>query len=326
MKDLSRVLIITHNFLGDVLMTMPLVYNIRKAYPNVALGLCIGKRGKAITSLATGIDAFIVREEYDRFWNIGRVKKEIKLFSPDMVIDLRNSFWTHYLAKKSGAQRVVIVGSKTKCHGMHAECVPIPDTVCHLSDKALAAGVYLELPSYTHAVSFQETVCPDPHNSIIFLPGTTRPTKMWPGEYWKKCGERLYAYTGKRIVVLGAKDDAHLAHYFTDAAVFDDRIGKTSLTELFCLLRHAHAILTVDNGAMHIADFCDVPGLVLFGPTDWRKAGPKNPLLQVLEPEYGCEIPHCNAMKCNNATNCMDNISVDRVFEKLKTILNSEDA
>lgn len=323
MNGLSRVLIITHNYLGDILMTMPLAYNIKKAYPNAVVAMCVGKRGRAVTSLASGIDLFIIRENYDRFWNIGRVKKEIRAFAPDMVIDLRNSYWTHRLAKVSGAARILTVGSPSRVRGLQTEYVQIENNM-HLSDRALAAGVYMKLPSYTHAMSFQETACPDPHKSIVFLPGTTRPTKMWPGEYWEKLGKKLHAMTGQKILVLGAKDDAWLSDYFSDTRVFDERIGKTSLTELYCLLRHASFIITVDNGAMHIADYCDVPGVVLFGPTDWRYAGPKNRLLKVVEPDYTCKKRYCNEMKCNERTLCMTAISVDIVYETVSAMLLNE--
>ncbi len=314
MKNLSRILIITHNYLGDILMTMPLAYNIRKAYPNAVIALCIGKRGRAITTLATGIDTFIIRENYDRFWNIGRVKREITQFKPDTVIDLRNSPWTHRMAYGSGASRIITVGARSRIKHMQAEYVEIPETASHLSDKALAAGVYIGLTEYTHAISLYETACPDPHQSIVFLPGTTRPAKLWSGEKWRALGEKIVAHTGKRILVVGAKDDAALSTYFSDNLLFDDRIGKTSLTELYCLLKHASFIVTVDNGALHIADYCDVPGLALFGPTDWRVAGPKNPLLQVVEPEYSCTNHYCNAMKCTAMHHCMNDISVEHVF------------
>ena len=312
----ARILIINHNYLGDQLMTSPLIYNLRKKYPEAVIAACIGNRGKAIVSLTGGIDHWIYRKNYDRFWNVGPVIKAIRAFKPDVVIDIRNSFWTHLMAHRSGASRIVILGTKPLVHGLKAEIVPLPAKRPHMSDCAEAVGVYLGLIPYEHKIIFNEMECGERHGAAIFLPGTTRPSKEWISEYWIELGKMIVERTGKRVIVLGAAADKHLCEYFTDRTIFDDRIGQTSLTDLCCMMRNASLIITLDNGALHIADYCDLPGVALFGPTDFRFAGPKYPKIAVVEPpEYTCKTVYCNKMKCKYPPWCMSRITPKQVFD-----------
>ena len=98
--------------------------------------------------------------------------------------------------------------------------------------------------------------------------------------------------------------------------------GRTDLKELVALIAGARAVVSNDTGPMHIAAAFNKPLVALFGPTDPVKTGPygwqKNKNFRVIKSGVSCSP--CFKKKCSNFV-CMDNISVDEVFEAIEEYL-----
>ena len=313
-----RFLIISLNFLGDILMTMPLAYNLRKRYPNADIAVCIGGKGKAVISLLDGVDLWIVRGEKDTFFNMRKVYKEAKAFSPDTVFLIRDSKYTHKMAKISGAKNIYSL-SVPKISSFELTTVKMSSDKLHITDKVKLLAEQVGVKEFEYKVDFKDIRCKNEFfNYIVFLPGTTRNAKMWNAERWQKLAEKI-SKTDKKIILLGSKADSYYSGKIKGENVID-LIGKTSLQELFCLLKSASLLVTVDNGGMHLADFLDVPIIALFGSTDFRVVGPKSKKAVVLESPFECK--YCGKNVCKNDRFCMDFIDEDDVFAQVKRILN----
>ena len=88
------------------------------------------------------------------------------------------------------------------------------------------------------------------------------------------------------------------------------------------LIADARAVVSNDSGPMHIAAAFNKPLVSLFGPTDPVKTGPygwqTNENFRVIRSRVPCSP--CFKKKCGNFI-CMDNISVDDVFEAIEEYL-----
>ena len=113
------------------------------------------------------------------------------------------------------------------------------------------------------------------------------PEKRWPVEHWRALIAALPAHS---FVLLGTANDRPL----TDAvaAGFGERVrdlaGTTTLLEFAEVLIRCRLLVTNDTGGMHLANALGVPLLALFGPTNPVRTGPVFAApFQILQPP-GC--------------------------------------
>ena len=77
--------------------------------------------------------------------------------------------------------------------------------------------------------------------------------------------------------------------------------------------------MTNDSGPMHVAAALGVPVVAVFGPTDWRETAPVGRRHRLLREAVHCSP--CMLRECPIDHRCMTRISVDRVVDEARTLL-----
>ncbi len=114
------------------------------------------------------------------------------------------------------------------------------------------------------------------------------PEKRWPVEHWRAL---IAAFPEARFRLFGTPND--LAITTAIAAGFapervENLAGKTDLVAFAAKLAECRLLVTNDTGGMHLANALGVPLLALFGPTNPRRTGPVfSAPAQILQPP-GC--------------------------------------
>ena len=144
--------------------------------------------------------------------------------------------------------------------------------------------------------------------------------KQWDNARWKELISRISG-TFDNILITGAPSDivatAELFSLMSD--LFKSPIdvsGKFSISETVCLINNCSCVISVDTGIAHITAALNRPLICLQGPANSNRWRPYNETSIVLNPErgtfgylnYGFEYYLANG-------NCMDNISVDCVYQ-----------
>ena len=100
------------------------------------------------------------------------------------------------------------------------------------------------------------------------------PEKRWPVEHWRRLIEAL---PERRFVLFGTAGDrpitAAIAAGFPEPRV-TDLAGRTNLPGFAEHLRQCALLVTNDTGGMHLANAVGVPLVALFGPTNPLRTGP----------------------------------------------------
>jgi len=306
MNHFSRILVISMNYFGDILMTLPLCTSIKKAWPHARVAYCIGNKGAGITGLTEGVDLWIFRGKKDSFFSKNRLIREIRSFAPDTVILIRQSPYTEALAAAASPKR--ILGHSDISEGIKQ----------HVTEKSLSFAKVLGIPPIKEVLFKKELLAVEGEAiPVLFFPGTTRPSKMWPIDHWLQLGERLWKEKGILPVFAGSRSDMPLSKSLKRAKFpYKDLIGKTSLKELTALLERTEAIVTVDNGAMHLADFLHKKVIALFGSTDPFLVGPVHKEAETIGPRGECI--KCGKKRCMRPRSyCMAQLTVDEVQNTL---------
>jgi heptosyltransferase-2 len=155
-----------------------------------------------------------------------------------------------------------------------------------------------------------------------------RPSKQWHPERFAAAAETLARRTDATIVLTGSDADRSLVDRvrrgLTDARVIDV-VGQLDLPSLTALLARLDLLLTGDTGPMHLADAVGTPIVVLFGPSDPRRYGPRQAPHRVLRIDLPCSP--CGRVRMPPARcrgrvpECLDGISPDAIVAAATELL-----
>lgn len=160
-------------------------------------------------------------------------------------------------------------------------------------------------------------------------PGSTWPTKQWPVEYFADVAGRA-ARAGAGVAIFagpGEEADAAAVAALSDAPqgrVFN-LAGQPNLPALAACIKRLDAYLTNDSGPMHLAWMQRTPTLALFGPTV-RELGffPRGKSARVLELD-GLDCRPCGLhgpRRCPRGHHdCMRRLEPQRVWEQLAPMI-----
>ncbi len=145
--------------------------------------------------------------------------------------------------------------------------------------------------------------------------------KRWPGERFAELSRQLYQHFGAISVFFGSKEESALVRSLLPncgpGAV--SLAGKTSLQDFMRLVAGCDLYVTNDTGTMHVAAALGVPTIAIFGPTDEHGTRPLGSSVRLIIGEAECRP--CKLRHCPIDHRCMTSISVDDVFEAAKNLL-----
>lgn len=159
---------------------------------------------------------------------------------------------------------------------------------------------------------------------LALAPGSVWATKRWP--YYPALAARLAPLY--RLIIIGGPDDAALAEQIAQAAGPErvvDATGKLSLLASAELLRRCAGLVTNDSAPQHLASAMCTPTLTIFGPTGPQFGfGPLAPL----HVSVGSETLSCRPCDAHGPKkcplghwNCMRELEVGRVSSELDKLL-----
>jgi ADP-heptose:LPS heptosyltransferase/lauroyl/myristoyl acyltransferase len=132
--------------------------------------------------------------------------------------------------------------------------------------------------------------CAQPFVLGLIAGSENTPEKRWPVAHWRALATRMLAeFPQARLRLFGTPGDHAIAEAIS-AGFSADRIenlaGRTDLAAFMDALRDCRALVTNDTGGMHLANLLGVPLLALFGPTNPVRTGPvfSSPCV-ILQPE-----------------------------------------
>ncbi|WP_211178802.1 glycosyltransferase family 9 protein, partial [Brasilonema octagenarum] len=150
--------------------------------------------------------------------------------------------------------------------------------------------------------------------------GAFGPAKNWPMASFVELAQRIVTQTDRTVLVAcgpGERDDAHAivtaANSPRVVTVADEplTIGLTK-----AVVQQAELMITTDSGPRHFASAFGVPVITLFGPTHIAWSETYSPLAVHLQHKVDCGP--CQQRTCPlKHHRCMNELSVDRVFEKV---------
>ena len=293
-----KVLLVKLSSLGDVVHAMPVVHDIRVAFPHVSIDWVVEPGFAPLVRRVDGIAETIecALRRWSKGWWRAEVRAEWRAFRTrlkreqyDAVIDLQGLTKSALIARTA---RGVSYGLANRTDGASHEAparwlvdhaIRIEPRVHALDRSRMLAARALGYP-LRGAPQFGLRAHPaadaQSHDTIVFVHGTSRDDKLWPEAAWIEIGRRLIAQ-GQRIALPHA-GPVELERARRIAAALGDAAAvwpAMSLDAIVDRLGGVAGVIGVDSGLSHVAVALDLPHVQIYNfPTAWR-TGP--------QPEHG---------------------------------------
>jgi heptosyltransferase-2 len=300
-----NVLVLQTSFLGDSLLTLPLLRRLKDGLPGARLTVLALPKNADVFRGCAWVDETI--EDDKRGLHGGplgawRIAAELRARGFDLAVIPHRSLRSALVAKLAGIPRRVGF-SASAGRFLLTDVVPF-SWLAHDLERNLALAAPLGADSRTiHGEARYITPAPpapalarkladaglgDGDRLIGVHPGAAWATKRWLPERFAELCRRLSA-EGFKPVLVGGPGDAALGAEIARGSGAADLVGRTDLSELAALMGRLALFVTNDSGPMHLAAAAGVPVVAVFGATT-RELGffPYGPKHRVVEAALAC--------------------------------------
>ena len=339
----DRVVIVAPNWLGDAVMALPAIGDVRRHFAGATLTIAARPPVAPLFSMVQGVDETItlpggggMRALFE--WQDSA--EALRQGSFDVAVLLPNSFASALIAKRAGiAERW---GFATDWRGrLLTKAVPKPSGVLHMHEYYQALTTALGFttgpplaavwPNTDRTKEMIIDIGLDPDEPfVVFAPGAAYGrAKQWLPERFAELARLIINERGWSVLMIGSNADraacADIASRIGNTGTRMNRLidlsGKTDLPSLAALLSRAHAVVSNDSGAMHLAGAVGVKVVALFGATNEKRTSPLRasenaPMPIVVSHPVFCRP--CMLRECPIDHRCMRGISAQTVFEAVQ--------
>jgi heptosyltransferase-1 len=162
--------------------------------------------------------------------------------------------------------------------------------------------------------------------SLLFLHGTTWPTKLWPYEHWVTLARALSTSGYPIQIAYGNATEHQRAKALATDCPNIELLPPMGLTAIAEKIANAQAVVAVDTGLGHLAAALATPTISLYGPTQWSQVGTRGEQQYYLAaPAISCHrrcSRYCCARTERPTSACLQAITPKQVLTILEKILS----
>jgi lipopolysaccharide heptosyltransferase II len=336
----GRILVTRLQYLGDAILTLPLVDAIRERYPEAT-----------VDYLCRPPSSELLRRDprFDRVFELGpqggaaatlQLVRRLRERSYDAVVDLYSNPRSAWLSRLTGA-RVRIGGNRRGRRRLYTHPVTVAPEVRSAMAHHLAHVDCLDV----HAAERKPVVTLAPEEielarglldalgvetrrpqrpRIGIHPGGKWEVKRWPAEYFAALVEVLARQWDSTVIALSGPDEerytSELQARVGDAAVFVPVLPVRAVASVLTLL---DGMVVSDGGIMHLSVAVGTPTVGIFGsaePDIWFPYERFGPYAAAFVP---MECRPCHRHVCPlGHTDCLKRLAPERVAETLRTVVS----
>ena len=350
-ERIRRVVVRGANWVGDAVMTVPALRELRRVLPAARVTLATRAWAEGIFAGADFIDDLLVGEREGRGalaflreareWRARRFDLAVLLpnaFNPALVAfaarvpfragyatDGRRPLLTHPVQVPAwrGARHEVhyylnlVAELERMLHGAsQIASGQVESRAPHLElgvsdERKRAARLLLQ----TRGVRFERPL-------VALCPGSTNSrAKRWPAERFAAVADLLIEENGAGVLLVGAREEREVSDEVASKMRNGPVVltGETRLEESAAVLSLCDLLVTNDTGPAHVAAAVGCPVVVIFGPTDPLTTRPFADNAEVVRRPPDCAP--CMLRDCPIDHRCMTAITPEEVFARAAQVL-----
>ena len=281
-----KVLIIRFSSLGDIVLTEPISYILRKKFPEAQIDYLTKKVFVPLVQSFRSVDNIYDEDNKDIFKN-----------RYDVVIDLHSKLKSFLYSYKIKSKKRLVYNKKHLLRLM---------IVKKLTSKSIHSTLDLYLTPIKKLIPDFDYEYPvliprksekvdkilkrfdEKKKILVIFPGAKHQTKIYPKDYLTHfINLKKSEYN---VVLCGGSDEVELCKNIEEKAKgIINLTGEFSISELIYFISQADYIISNDSGPMHIAAALSKPQIAIFGSTSTALGfAPLNRKAVILEKPLPC--------------------------------------
>jgi heptosyltransferase-2 len=343
---MQGILIIAPNWIGDAVMTQPLLARLKVQYPNSTIDVLastwVAPIYRACNEISEVIEAKFEHRQLQ--WSLRKqIAKELQSKNYQACFVLPNSFksalipWLANIPFRIGYRGELRYGllnlslenpSKMNRPPMVQHYLALSQLMKEDEENSfspLTPTLHVS-PIAKQSVEHQLAAGKITSSPLFVLcPGAEYgPTKRWPAAHFAKLAQSLVTENANtQVILLGGMGDRELAQDIEMQAQLPSNLhnwcGNTSLDEAIALISMAKAVVSNDSGLMHIAAALKIPQVAIFGSSDPAHTPPLSSTAKVLWLNLPCSPCHQKICPLGHLR-CLNDILPQQVMATLNTL------
>lgn len=278
----QNILLVQTGFLGDVVLSTPVISSLKKIYPDAAITLMTTPLAAPLVEHHPGVTEVIRYDKRGRdrglsgLLGMARLLRSRRFFA---AFSLHKSYRTALLLAAAGI-RPRYGFSEAALPWLYTKTAPRTGAghevlrnlallrVLGREPESLDQSMQVSFPAEMAAAVSIRCGLPASDRLVGIAPGSVWATKRWTAGGFAEVARRL-ADDGWRVVLIGGPDDAAVGAEIEgqSGAVLYNMIGKLSLLESACLIAQLRLLISNDSAPLHLASAARTPVVALFCAT-----------------------------------------------------------
>lgn len=334
-KEPRRILVVKLWAVGESVLTLPLIQQVKKKFPKATITVLARDRVKPVFSG----QKFIKEVKSAEFFPLLALIPKFKHY--DLAIDCEpylnvSALLGWWLGKRrigfSHGIRSLLYTDKINYDDQQHVVLTYVDLGKPLGIKKRPKRL---VPVFTSAKDKKKVdglfkSWGIKKNDVIacLVPGTAESAKsrMWPAKKFARVGDALVKEFLAKIIISGTKSERKILERVKENMRYNAIIsaGDTNIKELAVLLKQCSLTISNDTGPMHVSAAMGTPTIGLFGPntpTRFAPYGPGNDFVYKPVLEKPCINVHKGQVPDCKNHNHMSRITVQDVLQKARKVL-----
>lgn len=349
----AKVLVSGPNWLGDCVMTEPVVRLLKDSRPDLEVTLMVPDSLQGLFTDHPSLAGVFPYEKRGKHAGLGgrmQLWKDLSEESFEAVVLLRNSFGAAFDASRAGIPERIGYPSFPRTWFL-TRGIELPEAPKEIHRSNLYAGLLeplgvegeVPLPQLSVSDELQEAArgliqgdLGETSGLVVALHPSARygPAKMWGVRRFAGFADRMLEDHGATVLLLGTKDEQEIVSEtisFMDHADIRDGavrnlVGRTrDILDLAAVFSCCDLVVGNDSGPVHLAGAVGVPTIAVFGSTSSDHTGVRGPKVVNIWEHFDCSP--CFKRECpkEDYMACMDAVPVARVYNAARDLLGLEE-
>ncbi len=338
-----KILIIQTAFIGDVILTTPLISSVKKIYPDSAIDFLTIPKSVNILENNPDLNQIIIFDKNDKDSGLSglmRLGTYLKSQSYDICFTPHRSLRSAFLSYTTGAQKRI--GFDRSAFKWAYTNIVIYRYDIHEIERNLSLlgqeeyGLNISKPLIYPSdedINIVNQILKDNFISkksriFAFAPGSIWPTKRWPENYFADLC-RMLVSDGYVPLLIGGPDDIGICEEIQRACPQSRSLaGILSLRQSTYLLKKCTGLITNDSAPLHLGLAADIPVYAIFGATvpefGFAPFGEKDKVIEYKDLACRPCGKHGSAKCPVKSFDCMLKLTPEKVYSELNLNLTTE--
>lgn len=274
MREKKKILIIRLSSLGDVLLTYPLLYILKKREVESEIHFVVKEQFVDAIRTNPFIDEVLIYSKN----RLKDLKSLIRKNKYDIIIDLQNNVRSHqlypfnlktriYRFKKPTLKKFLLVNFKINFLRNNPSIALHYIRTIYPEYNSEDLKLYFQIPEDVELKSVKKIPAEHLNHKIIGIcPGSKHFTKRYPSEKFKTLIQK-FVNSNFAVAIFGGKEDLEICKELEINPSVKNFQNENDLLETASIMKRCSLIITNDSGLMHLSSLLQVPTIAIFGST-----------------------------------------------------------